>query len=195
MRVDLHDPTLGHPVDPVGAAVSLARAAQLGWSRPLESAADGERWELDAATTTAVLALDLTGRRRVLEGAHDLLAVFTDPVSRTDRLNRLLGQPTVRVVLSGDRPALGLVGRGREADRLLAISALALASLLTEHGPEALCTCAWTSCSRPMVWVGRRASDTWCSERCANRGRVARHRARRRAEAASAPVAATGIGA
>ncbi|WP_211658237.1 CGNR zinc finger domain-containing protein [Phytoactinopolyspora halophila] len=63
---------------------------------------------------------------------------------------------------------------------LLASSALALAMCLQEHGRITWGRCEASGCRRYFVGDGRGGARRYCSERCANRARVARHRSRLR---------------
>jgi CGNR zinc finger/Putative stress-induced transcription regulator len=67
------------------------------------------------------------------------------------------------------------------ADWLAAVAGLGLARLLAEDGVARLGRCAAPSCRRAFAGGLRNHPRRYCSPTCANRGRVAAFRARRRA--------------
>ena len=72
------------------------------------------------------------------------------------------------------------------ADLLLGEALLGLATLVCDLGPTRLGVCSAERCDDVYVDTSPNHTRRYCSERCSSRANVAAHRARRRAEAASA---------
>ena len=129
-----------------------------------------------------ISAADLAGLRRA---ALDLCEVFgaSDVTAAAERINRLLAGHAhpPRLTSHGGESGWHLHVDGDDdapwAEWFLTSSCLALAVLLAERQAPPAGLCAASSCGRPFVNVGRGAARRYCSDRCATRERVARHRA------------------
>jgi predicted RNA-binding Zn ribbon-like protein len=75
----------------------------------------------------------------------------------------------------------------RLSQRVAATAAMALATVVAEHGATRLKVCGSESCADVFVDRSRNQSRRYCSDRCANRENVAAHRARRRLSSAARP--------
>ncbi len=72
------------------------------------------------------------------------------------------------------------------AELLVGEALLGLATLVCDLGPTRLGVCAAERCDDVYVDTSPNHTRRYCSDRCSSRANVAAHRARRRAEAASA---------
>jgi len=78
---------------------------------------------------------------------------------------------------------------GDRLDQARAVIAGSFASFLADDDPERLRTCANDGCRWVFVDRSRTGRRRWCDMRtCGNQAKVARHRARRRAEGASGTI-------
>lgn len=118
-----------------------------------------------------------------------LAEVFRAP--GVDLLNALLAETTSRPYISthdGRAPHLHYAGEAAPLDeRVKAYTATGLAELFCA-APDRIGSCARDECTRVFVDISRNGRRRFCSDRCANRVNVARHRARATARPTS-PVA------
>lgn len=100
-------------------------------------------------------------------------------------LNGLLAEAEVRPTISthdGRAPHLHFTrAEAPLVQRVMANTAMALAVVLCNHGPERLGACPAAGCRHVFVDTSRNAGRRFCSDACANRTNVAAHRARTRA--------------
>lgn len=113
----------------------------------------------------------------MVETARLAWTVFAVPAERLGTLGTLLAAATVIPVRDGPEVSLAVaVPDGDVAAAVRLACGLGLGHALARYGPDALGLCGSDTCDQPLVRKGQRH---WCSLRCANRGRVARHRGRR----------------
>ncbi|MFB9239426.1 CGNR zinc finger domain-containing protein [Plantactinospora siamensis] len=139
----------------------------------------------DEPGTVRITPADLADARA---GRTDLAAVFAatgDDARLAARLNDLLGR-TARPRLV-DHPGgvpLHLHVEAPDANWggwLTASGAMGLALMIAEHGVEVIGVCAAADCPHGVLRVGPGPARRFCDAACANRTRVAAHRAARRA--------------
>ncbi|GAB1818191.1 CGNR zinc finger domain-containing protein [Herbidospora sp. RD11066] len=151
-----------HPPATAGELAERCRAAGLVLERPVEPA--------DLDHTLAV-----TGEWIAVVDA-------ADDKERADRLNDMLARSAAHPRLTDhahgwhlhyrdDRQPLGAV--------LFALISVGTALHLVNRGMDRLGRCAATGCERIFADTSRTARQRYCSQPCANRDAVRRHRARR----------------
>ena len=124
---------------------------------------------------------DLVALRRLRKQVAKVFEARSEG-ERVDFLNSLLRKYKARPVMSGhdghwhwhfveaDAPLV---------DRLAVLSAMGLASLLAELGPERLGTCHADECAAVFVDVSKNRSRRYCDDTCSTRTHVAAYRARK----------------
>lgn len=155
----------------------LASASSCGWTGADDADAIAERCAWPDALRDEVAGRSAAERVRLARGAESLLRCFGPTEGRADELRRLVAEVALRV--SEDSRPMAEVGPA--GDQLLLSAALGLLDLIGSAGHQALAVCVSATCSQPVLRTGTHARSTACSPGCANRSRVARHRAARRA--------------
>jgi predicted RNA-binding Zn ribbon-like protein len=156
------------PIDRLGPA---------GLARFMVDHGESEPVELTAGDVEGLLAT-----RAELSKLFDAAGEGVDAVAA--RVNRLLDRAQTPPRLShhdGTDWHLHITAdKASWADWLAATTGLGLARLLVEDGVARLGRCAAPSCRRVFAGGPRNHPRRYCSPACANRGRVAAFRARRR---------------
>ena len=124
---------------------------------------------------------DLVAVRRLRK---QIAAAFEaeDQADRVEILNSLLKKYKARPVMSGhdgDWHWHYVDAGAALVDRLAVLSAMGLASLLAELGPERLGTCHADDCAAVFVDVSKNKSRRYCDDTCSTRMNVAAYRARK----------------
>ncbi|MGH8879483.1 MAG: CGNR zinc finger domain-containing protein [Stackebrandtia sp.] len=138
--------------------------------------ADDELAELTAADAA---------RLRAMAGTLGDVLALTDVDIAAQAINTLLDRHTARPRLSNHDGTIWHLHVERDSgwDSWLAASgALALAQLLSERGRPAWGECATKGCRNLFLDDGPGSPRRYCSTQCANRARVAEHRARKRGD-------------
>ena len=162
---DLLDVLLPGPRRPAGRAALITVLRKYGEPDPIDISPAG-----------------LAGLRQAALLLREVFAAG-DADTAADRLNGLLAGRAhpPRLTTHGGTSGWHLHVDGSDdapwAEWFLTSSCLALAVLLAERQAPPAGLCAAPSCGRPFVNVGRGAARRYCSDRCATRERVARHRA------------------
>jgi predicted RNA-binding Zn ribbon-like protein len=163
----------------LGVAAGLA-----GMAAPIEAAA--LRRLLLAHGEAEPIVLDQVELAAVAGVREGLLAVFgaAGADQAATAVNQLLARAGCRPRLSnhdGSPWHLHVTDEDAPwADWLAAGAGMALAGLLAEDGMARIGRCAAPGCGRPFAGGRRNHPRRHCSPACANRARVAAHRARRR---------------
>ena len=155
----------------------------------LESAEDVQRlivehaggWSTAAPETDGV---DLDAVRKL---RSRLRAVFDapDPAGAAAEINRILADHGAAPSLSLDGPMPHLHfedPKGDLVDWLAVVTAMGLAAVMVEDGPDRLGVCQADGCEDVFVDTSRNRSRRHCSDGCRNRQNVAAHRRRIRAQ-------------
>lgn len=108
--------------------------------------------------------------------AHELLRCFGDPEHRVRYFRAVLDDGTLTL---DDSCTVG-VQVTSTAQALRTTAVLGLIRVIEEHGHEVLQICISSTCTQPVLRKASHLRSTACSPECANRARVARHRASRR---------------
>ena len=162
---DLLAVLLPGPGRPAGPAALIAVLRKYGEPEPIE-----------------ISATDLADLRQAALLLREVFAAG-DADTAADRLNGLLAgrahppRLTAHGGTSGWHLHVDSDDDAPWAEWFLTSSCLALGILLAERQAAPAGLCAAPSCGRPFVNVGRGAARRYCSDRCATRERVARHRA------------------
>ena len=138
----------------------------------------------DEPEPVIVTDVDLADARAARSALEAVFAVLDDDLQVAHRLNQLLAQTARPRLASHDGTPLHLHIDSPDSSWggwLAASGAMALALLITEHGVGVLSHCAASDCSHALLRVGAGPLRRYCSSTCANRARVAAHRAAKRA--------------
>ncbi|MBO0839681.1 MAG: CGNR zinc finger domain-containing protein [Sciscionella sp.] len=155
----------------------LASAASCGWRGRTDLERIARRCEWPPRLRASVAKLPDRQLAALVRASHTIWRVFASPADRAGTLRGLIGQP--RLCLDDAEPPR-LACRAESAGRALTLTAaLGLADILATHGDGSLDVCAQRYCTQPVLRIGRNSRSTACSPECANRARVARHRAKR----------------
>jgi predicted RNA-binding Zn ribbon-like protein len=176
---DRTEPGTPRPFDAARRAADLVAAVDRDRPWPL----DEVKALLVAHGEPAPVELDEGDLVRLRAPAAELRQVFaaTDTASAAAALNRILaryGRPP-RLTRHGGTPwhlHVDADDDGDWVDWFAASSAHALAVLLAERQAPPGGVCAAPDCVHPFVDDGRGGPRRYCSQRCATRVRVARHR-------------------
>jgi predicted RNA-binding Zn ribbon-like protein len=186
---------IGYRSDALGAAVALVNAVAAG-----RTGADPDVPADPHLMRGVLVAAGFLAEREpasvespLRAWARRLRTVFeaTDRDAAAAAVNALLADVRIEPHLSGhdgqpwhlhySAPEAGLV------ERIRAVTAFALAMLVSEYGVDRHGRCAAEGCAKVFADTSRNAARRYCSSACANRAAVAAHRARKRAEGQPSP--------
>ncbi|MEU0987371.1 CGNR zinc finger domain-containing protein [Streptomyces sp. NPDC005953] len=144
--------------------------------------------ELAERCSSAGLALECKVTADDLDRAQVALNLWEEIVDapeeqdRADRLNRMLAEAAAHPRLTS-HPGTGWHLHYRDAEQpigsvLFTLFAVGTALHLTSRGMHRLRRCEVTNCNTAFADTSRTGRQRYCSQRCANRDAVRRHRAR-----------------
>ena len=134
---------------------------------------------------------DLADARAARSALTAVFAAADDEARLASQLNELLARTARPALAAHDGVPLHLHidGPGSSWGEWLAASgAMALALLISEHGPGVLGQCAAAGCAHVVLRTGPGPARRYCDATCASRTRVAAHRAARKAAGPVSPA-------